>query len=136
MGKTQQPPYVIELETSKYYSILQGYNKWHIAKLNLKKETTKPNEMRIKDKLVSQGMTQAAAYEIEYNIMGAFQTSDKNTHGYYIVEWTGNAYTLQEKYKCHAFNPPVIVPEGELVRKAKFMTPIDDRTVVLLDQFN
>ena len=50
--------------------------------------------------------------------MGAFQTSDKNTHGYYIVKWTGNAYTLQEKYKCHAFDPPVIIHEGELVCKA------------------
>ena len=41
--------------------------------------------MKIKDELVLQGMTQAAADEIEYNTMGAFQTSDKNTHGYYIV---------------------------------------------------
>ena len=56
--------------------------------------------------------------------MGAFQTSDKNTHGYYIVKWTDNAYTLKEKYKCHAFNPAVIIPEGELVFKAKFMTPM------------
>ena len=56
--------------------------------------------------------------------MGAFQTSDKNTHGYYIDKWTGNAYTLQEKYKCHAFDPPVIIPEGELFCKAKFMTPM------------
>ena len=47
--------------------------------------------------------------------MGAFQTSDCNTHGYYIVKWTGNAYTLQGKYICHAFDPPVIIPEGELV---------------------
>ena len=56
--------------------------------------------------------------------MGAFQTSDKKTHGYYIVKWTGNAYTLQEKYKCHAFDLPVIIPESELVCKAKFMTPM------------
>ena len=56
--------------------------------------------------------------------MAAFQTSDKNTHGYYIVKWTGNAYTLQENCKCHAFNPPFIIPEGELVCVAKFMTPI------------
>ena len=69
-------------------------------------------------------MTQAAADEIEYNTMGAFQTYDKNTHGYYIVEWTGNAYTLQEEYKCHAFDPPVIIPEVELVCKTKFMTPM------------
>ena len=40
--------------------------------------------MKIKDDIVLQGMTQAAADEIEYNTMGAFQTSDKNTHGYYI----------------------------------------------------
>ena len=55
--------------------------------------------------------------------MGAFQTSDKDIHRYYIVKWTGNAYTLQEKYKCHAFDPPVIITEGELVCKAKFMNP-------------
>ena len=76
--------------------------------------------MKIKDDLVLQGMTQAAAYKIEYNTMGAFQTSDKSTHGYYIVKWTGNAYILQEKYKCHAFNPPVMIPEGELVCPALF----------------
>ena len=40
-----------------------------------------------------------------------------------IFKWMGNAYTLQEKYKFHAFNPPVIIPEGELVCPAKFMTP-------------
>ena len=54
--------------------------------------------------------------------MGEFQTSNCNTHGYYIVKWTGNSYTLQEKYKCHAFNPPVIIAECELVCPAKFMT--------------
>ena len=37
LKKTQQPRYVIEPETCKYSSILQGYNKWYIAKLNLKK---------------------------------------------------------------------------------------------------
>ena len=62
--------------------------------------------------------------------MGAFQTSDCNTHGYYIVKWTGNAYTLQGKYKCHAFNPPVIIPEGELVFPAKFMTPMEKPPIV------
>ena len=92
--------------------------------MNLKKETTNPNEMKIKDELVLQGMTLAAADKIEYNTMGAFQTSNCNTHGYYIVKWTGNAYTLQGKYKCHAFNPPVIIPEGELVCPANFMTPM------------
>ena len=50
--------------------------------------------MKIKDELVLQSMTQAAADEIEYNTIGAFKTSDFNTHVYYIVKWTGNAYNL------------------------------------------
>ena len=77
LGKTQQPRYVIEPETCKYSSILRGYNKWYFSKLNLKKETINPDEMKIKDELVLQGMTQAASDEIEYNTRGAFQTSDK-----------------------------------------------------------
>ena len=52
LDKTLQPRYVIEPETCKYYSILWVYNKWYIAKLNLKKETTNSNEMKIKDELV------------------------------------------------------------------------------------
>ena len=79
--------------------------------------------MKIKDELVLQCMTQSAVDDIEYNTMGEFQTSECNTNGYYIVKWTGNAYNLQEKDKCHAFDPPVIIPEGELVCTAKFMTP-------------
>ena len=69
-------------------------------------------------------MTWVAADDIEYNTIGEFQTSDSNTSGYYIFKWTGNAYALQEKYTCNAFNPPVIIPEGELVCIAKFMTPM------------
>ena len=61
LGKTQQPRYVIEPETCEYSSILRGYNKWYIAKLNLKKETANPDKMKIKDDLFLQGMTQAAA---------------------------------------------------------------------------
>ena len=80
--------------------------------------------MKIKDELVLKGMTQTAADEIEYNTMGVFQTSDCNTHGYYIVTWIVNAYTLQEIYKYHAFDSPVIIPGGELVCPAKFMTPM------------
>ena len=66
--------------------------------------------MNIKDELVLNGMTQEAADEIEYNTIGEFQTSNSNMPGYYIVQWTGNAYTLQGKYTCHAFSPPDIIP--------------------------
>ena len=43
---------------------------------------------------------------------------------YYIFLWTGNEYTLQEKYTCRAFYSTVLIPEGELVFLAKFMTPM------------
>ena len=69
-------------------------------------------------------MTWAVAYDIEYNTIGSFQNRDSNTPGYYIFLWTGNSYTSQEIYICHAFIPPVIIPEGDLVSPAKFMTPI------------
>ena len=71
-----------------------------------------------------QGTTWAAADKFEYNTIGTFQTSDSNTPGYYIVQWTGNSYTLQVKYTCHAFYSLVIIPEVELVFPAKFMTPM------------
>ena len=41
-----------------------------------KNETTNPNTMKIKYELVLQVTTQVAADKIEYNTMGAFQTSD------------------------------------------------------------
>ena len=80
--------------------------------------------MKNKDELVLQGMTRAEADEIKYNTMGAFQTSDCYTHVYYIVKCTGNVYTLQEIYICHACDTPVIIPEGGLVCQIKFMTPM------------
>ena len=68
-------------------------------------------------------MNWAAADEIEYNNIGAFQTINSNTPVNYIVWCTGNAYTLHEEYTFPSFDPPVLFPEGELFCPAKFMTP-------------
>ena len=92
--------------------------------MNFKEETKDPYEMEIKDELILNGMTWSEADNIEYNTIGAFQTTNSNTPGYYIVRWTDNTYTLQEQYTCHAFNYTVIICEGELVCTAKFMTPM------------
>ena len=54
-------------------------------------------------------MTWVAADDIEYNIIGEFQTSDSNTPEYYTCLWTGNAYTIQKQYTCHEFYTPVIM---------------------------
>ena len=81
--------------------------------IDRKKETTNPDNMEIKDKIVLNGMTWAAADEMEYNTIGAFQTSESHTPGYYIVRWIGNECNLHEKYTCHVFYPPVIIPDCE-----------------------
>ena len=80
--------------------------------------------MEIKDELVLNSITWEVAYKIEYNTIGEFKKSDSNKPGYYIVWWTVNTYTLQEKYTCHLFNPPFIITEGELFFPANFMTPM------------
>ena len=54
-------------------------------KIDLKKETTNPDEMEIKDELILNGMTWASADDTEYNNIGEFQTRDSNTPVYYIV---------------------------------------------------
>ena len=79
--------------------------------------------MDIKDKLVSHGMIWSEADQIEYNTIGAFQTSDINTPGYYIFQWIGNAYTLQEQYTYYAFDTRILIFEGELVCSDKLMNP-------------
>ena len=80
--------------------------------------------MENKDEHVLNRMTWSAADQIEYINIGVFQTSNINTPLYYIVCCTGNSCTLKEQYTCHAFYPPVILPEGEIVCPAKFMTPM------------
>ena len=55
------------LSNHKHVSNLQSYMaiiNGIFAKLNKKKETTKPDKMKIKDELVLQGMTQEEADEI------------------------------------------------------------------------
>ena len=37
LDKTLQPCYAIEPEICKYYSILRGYNKWYISKIDFLK---------------------------------------------------------------------------------------------------
>ena len=70
LDKTLQPRYVIEPKTFKYSSILHGYNKWDITKLNFEKETTNPDKMENKEELVLNGMTWTSENNIEYNNIG------------------------------------------------------------------
>ena len=115
----------VKLSNQKYVSALPSYVaiiNGIFSKLTWKKKN--PDEMEIKYQLVLYGMAWSEADKIEYNTIGAFQISDSNNPVYYVVRRTGNAYILQEKYTCHAFDPAAIIPEGEIVFPAKFMTPM------------
>ena len=64
-------------------------------KLTFKKETTNPYKMKIKYELVLNGMNWVETYQIKNNTICAFKTNDSIKPGYYIVQCTGNVYTLQ-----------------------------------------
>ena len=42
-------------------------------------------------------------------------TNDEDTSGYYLVQWTGVPYTLQEEVQLTEYNQAVILGVGELV---------------------
>ena len=77
-----------------------------------------------KETLVLHGITWEASDNIEYDTIDEFKTRDSTTPGYYIFQWKVNAYTLQEQYTCHVFDPTVIIPGGGLGFTSKFMTPV------------
>ena len=79
--------------------------------------------MDIKDELALTGITWSEVENIEYNTIGEFQTRYSNTTRYFIVQCKSNSYNLKEQYTWHAFDLPVIIPEGELVCTTKLITP-------------
>jgi hypothetical protein len=119
----EQPRYAVESPNCKYSSILGGYNKWHIAEL-VRSNDTPPQEVQEMNEMILSGLAYSSAQHVELGEFGAFETKDKTTLGYYIVKWTATPYTLQEQFICDAFNPPIIIPPGEMVCAAKFMNPV------------
>ena len=73
-------------------------------------------------------------------------TNDEDTSGYYLVQWTGVPYSLQEEVQLTEYNPAVTLGVGELVFDAKYLyavplakqwftwTPRDHTTVVWMQQ--
>lgn len=47
--------------------------------------------------------------------IGAFTTKDKETEGYYMVEWCSEPYTAQCNRELTDYRPSIIVQAGELI---------------------
>ena len=64
--------------------------------------TTNPDDMEIKDELFVNGINWAAADYIEYHTIGAYQTRDSNTPGYYI--FNGQVMHIPYRNNIHVMN--------------------------------
>jgi hypothetical protein len=102
---------------------LNGLNNWHIVTLR-KTKLTDTAEIEEAQALVLEGIGVRMAERVQIGGNGAFLTDDPDADGYYIVEWSGPAYTLQEEIILAEFDPPISVPMGELVVAAKYWNPV------------
>jgi hypothetical protein len=66
------------------------------------------------------GLATQMSEKVQHGNYGAFSTKDPHADGYYIVQRTSDPYTLQEDLQLTNYDPPVIIPAGELVCNAKY----------------
>ena len=62
--------------------------------------------------LVLGGLAVMMAERVFVGGFGTIITNDKGTSGYYLVQWTGVTYTLQEEVQLTEYNPSVILGVG------------------------
>eukprot|EP00966_Prymnesium_polylepis_P149338 3450181-Prymnesium_polylepis.1 len=57
-------------------------------------------------------------------VYGAFSTSDQDADGYYLVQWIGEPYTLQEDEELTEYTPAIWIKAGEAVCKGKYFNKV------------
>jgi hypothetical protein len=133
-------------ENCAYWPLFEGLNDWTQISL-VPKAGIDEEELNDARGIVLDGIAEMISETIEVGESGAFMTDDTTTDGYYLVEWAGEPYTLQEETVLNEYEPPIILPEGELVCEAKYWSQVprakrwftpsqtgDTRTVVRLQQ--
>lgn len=109
------------------WPIFEGLNDWHIvelcrvpAKIAALEKLAQEELFEAQDTILS-GIAKEMAESIEVGKIGAFSMGDKETSGYYLVEWKSKAYTLQEDTVLTEFVPPLELQAGELVVDAMYL---------------
>lgn len=120
-----------------------GLNDWHIVELAPGKDNDS-EEVEEANRLVVKSWADRAEETIKEGENGAFQTEDPNADGYYLVQWLGQPYQLQESCVLSEYVPPIFVPKGETVCDARYWMKVprapqwytlsDDKTKVRLCQ--
>jgi hypothetical protein len=60
--------------------------------------------------------------------VGAFATEDPDADGYYLVEWVGEPWTLDEDLVLDEYDPPIVLKRGERVVRAKYYNKVPRAT--------
>ncbi len=108
--------------TCKYWSIFEGLNDWKLVKLVADGTAESIADDICKAKItVLYGIATSVAESICEGSFGAFLTDDKESDGYYVVQWTSDPYTLQNSVQLEEYKPPLHLEAGELVCKARYL---------------
>jgi hypothetical protein len=102
---------------SGYFS--GGLNGWHIVELAPRKDNDS-QEVEEANRLVVKSWADRAEETIKEGENRAFQTEDPNANGYYLVQWLGQPYQLEESCVLPEYAPPIFVPKGETVCDARY----------------
>ena len=64
------------------------------------------------------------AERVSVSSNGTFLTDDLDVHGYYVVSWQSEPYTLQEYTMLTDFNPPIQLSAGKFVADAVYYNQV------------
>jgi hypothetical protein len=113
---SRNQPRFAQNQLCKYWPIFEGLNDWKIEKLEPKKDCDEADIVAARQEVLV-GITSKIAESISEGGFGAVMTEDESTHGYYVVNWTSNPYTLQvdqdDGYSA-----------GDLVCEANYLNPV------------
>jgi hypothetical protein len=103
------------------WEIFEGLNDWNIVQL-LPGKDNDDEEIQTIHKMVLDAKVESL--RVEEGKIGAFQTEDPDSDGYYLVKWTSTPYRLEEAHELTEYNPPIIVPKGGLVADAVYFNHV------------
>ena len=98
-----------------YWPLLGSFNNWGIILLSQK--STPSDSFDEIHQGVLDGISDNMASLVESVKYGSINTTDKETNGFYVIMFTSEAYTLQDKTTMDG----QIITAGELVVKAQYL---------------
>jgi hypothetical protein len=103
------------------FQIFDGLNDWQIIDLS-PIANSNDNELDEAQVYALKGIETINSEQVEMGNHGAFSTDDPSADGYYIVQWTGDPYTLQDDLPLESSTD--CIPAGEIVCDARYYCKI------------